>query len=272
MLLLSEVHTAGGRPFEPGTFSGMAKKPFLYSAPRVPRVTRKSNPSGCSQTGRIIHHWRFVMSRPLLKLPGCRTLQTDANRISSLMQSADSSLLASSLDEPFAHPEHAFPDCETNLNRVRSIAIDLRKRFRPVSLRLFKAYAKNLARLTGEGLSRSQETLAQAYRYESYHELRTQLITPGEPGPFDDLITLEDWQTEEVQAALDERLARVLRIIFSKSAWLQSTSDAGTLPAKIHELRLFCTPASHFEEAKKLDLPKLTSAERKAYRMQFDEG
>lgn len=143
------------------------------------------------------------------------------------------------------------------------------RRFRPVSAELFGAYAKNLSRLTGDGLARSRETLAKIYRYSGAYELQKVMEQPGTPGPFDDDIPTDEFNTEELREAIEDRNARAMHLIVeANKEWYDNGAPRPTM-LQLYMLQLFSRPKVHFAAFRDLAIPKKTSAERRQEREKY---
>lgn len=141
--------------------------------------------------------------------------------------------------------------------RLRSIADGIRGRFRPVNIRWFATYAKNLSRLTDQKMMAARETLAKIYGFRNLHDLTHALTLPDEPGPFDDKLFEDDWNSEIVQAALMARWERIHDIVFMQNPRLRHSTLC--TPANLQDISLFCTPGWHRDSIRTLELPEFAS-------------
>jgi hypothetical protein len=139
-------------------------------------------------------------------------------------------------------------------------------RFRPVSWKSFSQYAKSLARLTGDSLCSSQNTLAHIYRYSSLAELRCTLENDGEPGPFDDDIPSDAYDSREVQDAITVRVTRALSIIEEVNIKRYKKEIPCPSPEDFHRLQLFSRMSTHKQGLSEMAMPKTNAAERRQLR------
>lgn len=139
-------------------------------------------------------------------------------------------------------------------------------RFRPVSLKYFDTYAKNLSRFTGDSYQRSRETLAHIYGYSNVHELQTALEEPGIPGPFDDDIPADALSSEEIRDAIEDRNARTMHIILEANQELYEGGAPRPSLLRLYMLQLFNSPKKHLQAFRDLAIPKKKSKERRVER------
>lgn len=151
--------------------------------------------------------------------------------------------------------DHGGP--ETRDARLRSIADGIRGRFRPVNIRWFATYAKNLSRLTDQKMMGARETLAKIYGFRNLRDLTQALTSPDEAGPFDDKLSEDDWNSEIVQAALMARWERIHDIVFTQNPRLLYSTLC--TPDNLQDISLFCTPGWHRDSVRILELPEFVS-------------
>ncbi|KRB79046.1 hypothetical protein [Noviherbaspirillum sp. Root189] len=143
------------------------------------------------------------------------------------------------------------------------------RKFYPVSVKFFNTYAKNLSRLTGDGLQRSRETLAQIYGYRNVFELQKALEEEYIPGPFEDEINYENADVEAIQDALNTRNALALHIILERGQAFYANGAPAPNLFQVSVLELFSSPKSHLQAFRSLQIPKTTSKERMQERRKY---
>lgn len=163
--------------------------------------------------------------------------------------------LVNTMVDLFRYEDQVAP--ETANARLRSIADGIRGRFRPVSIGWFATYAKNLSRLTDQGMLAARETLAKIYGFRNLRELTQALTIPDEAGPFDDKLSEDDWNSEIVQAALMARWERIHNIVFTQNPRLLYSTLC--TPDNLQDISLFCTPGWHRDSVRILELPEFVS-------------
>lgn len=222
------------------------------------------------------------MSRPQLKLPkkASNTALSSAPRLAepehpALLSSAVTSFIAQiekgtstvepSIDDHSTTSAVKSPlgpstvDEETSEARLLLIAQKIRGRFRPVSMKYFITYAKNLSRLTDERMVAARETLARIYGYENLWELTQELKEPSEAGPFDDILSDEEWDEDIVQLALLARWERAFEIIHARIPRLRDDTNSPYSAENLQNMSLFSTPKFHFYALTTLNLPPFVS-------------
>ena len=278
------VHAESIRPGKQAVVWLFFQFPSQLSSSQFEPEQLAFEPDESSQT------WRFVMSRPQLKLPKkVAHASTPISVISSVAAEHTSAvaldaapaegpalqgsplptpcLLNTPVTDVAASPADAGnAGSETTAGRLMLVAKKIQGPFRPVSMKYFITYAKNLSRLTDERMMSARETLAKIYGYRDLRELTLVLTEPGEAGPFDDVVPDDDWDAHIVQAALLARWEKAVGIIHSRIPRVLYDINTLCTSDNLQDMSLFSTPKCHLFAVESLDLPAFIS-ESKSRRM-----